>query len=124
MLNPTSIISARAVRKASRRRGSMMVYCIFIMLVSCAMIFLAVDYGRLQMIKSQEQRSADSLARGLLTTLLVQQPTIKAYGMTNAQAAPYLVSMGVAAKIEAAARQHKLNTVESFRAWQQANESS
>jgi DNA-binding GntR family transcriptional regulator len=29
-----------------------------------------------------------------------------------------------AAKIEAAARQHKLNTVESFRAWQQANESS
>lgn len=78
----------------------MMVYAIYIMLVSCAMISVAVDYGRMQMIKSQEQRSADAVARGLLVQLLSNSNAIKQYGLTNYVALQYLIQLGYANKLE------------------------
>jgi hypothetical protein len=53
--------------KSSRfRRGSVLIYSLLLMTVMLAMTSFAVDYGRLQLIKTQLQRNADSAARGSL----------------------------------------------------------
>ncbi len=64
-------INARVTRTATARRGAVMVYSLFIMMLMCGIVSLAVDYGRIQMIKSEEQRSADSIARGTLKHYLL-----------------------------------------------------
>lgn len=49
-----------------RRRGNAMVYTIIVLPAMFAVISLAVDLGRAQLIKSELQRAADSAARGYL----------------------------------------------------------
>ncbi len=51
------------------RRGAILIYSIYIMLLMTAMISLAVDYGRVQMIKTELQRAADATARGRWSTM-------------------------------------------------------
>jgi hypothetical protein len=48
------------------RRGSVLIYSLLLMTIMLAMTSFAVDYGRLQLIKTQLQRNADSAARGSL----------------------------------------------------------
>jgi Flp pilus assembly protein TadG len=48
------------------RRGSVLVYSLFMMIILLAMVSLAVDYARVQKIKTECQRSADAVARGAL----------------------------------------------------------
>jgi hypothetical protein len=55
-----------AACRASRQRGSVLVYSLLLMTILLAMTGFAVDYGRLQLIKTQLQRNADSAARGSL----------------------------------------------------------
>jgi Flp pilus assembly protein TadG len=90
--------SASPRARHARRRGSMMVYCIYIVLVSTAMISVAVDYGRMQMIKTQMQRCADATARGTLATCLHYAQIYGSYGYTpttlaNTYAATIAASM-------------------------------
>jgi hypothetical protein len=48
------------------RRGSVLIYSLLLMTIMLAMTSFAVDYGRLQLVKCQLQRNADSAARGSL----------------------------------------------------------
>jgi hypothetical protein len=61
-------IRRMGVNSASRRfrRGSVLIYSLLMMVIMLAMTSFAVDYGRMQLIKTQLQRNADSTARGSL----------------------------------------------------------
>jgi Flp pilus assembly protein TadG len=48
----------------ARRRGAVIVYTAIIMVAFCGICSLAVDYGHVQMAKSELQRMADATARG------------------------------------------------------------
>jgi hypothetical protein len=48
------------------RRASVLVYSIFLVVIMLAMVSLGLDYGRIQMIKTELQRCADATARGAL----------------------------------------------------------
>ena len=58
---------ASAVR---HRRGSVMVYTVVSMVTLCGLVSLAVDYGHVQSVRQQMQRSADAAARGYLDLIL------------------------------------------------------
>jgi plastocyanin len=49
-----------------RRRGSVLVYSTVLLVVFLAMVSLGMDYAHCQSVKTEEQRSADLTARGLL----------------------------------------------------------
>lgn len=49
-----------------RRRGAVLIYSLYMLMCMCAIISVAVDYGRVQVIKTQMQRAADITARGAL----------------------------------------------------------
>jgi Flp pilus assembly protein TadG len=53
-----------AQRPPRSRRGVALIYTIFLMMIMLAMISLAVDYARVQLVKTQLQRLADATARG------------------------------------------------------------
>src|SRR4051812_12612755 len=59
-------------QKIIHRRGSILVYSFYMMLLMLAIISLAVDYGHVQIVKTEEQRSADSIARGILEACLTR----------------------------------------------------
>jgi Flp pilus assembly protein TadG len=50
-----------------QRRGVALVYTVILMTLFCAICTLAVDYGRVQLIKSEMQRTADATARAYIT---------------------------------------------------------
>ena len=54
------------VPRRGGRRGSVLIYAIFLMMMLLGVTSLAIDYGRMQAIKTQMQRSADLTARGVL----------------------------------------------------------
>lgn len=49
-----------------RRRGGVLVYSILLMVILLAMVSLGMDYAHVQSVKTEEQRSADITARGML----------------------------------------------------------
>ena len=53
-----------------RHRGSVLVYTVVTMVTLCGLVSLAVDYGHVQSVRQQMQRSADSAARGYLDLIL------------------------------------------------------
>lgn len=68
------------------RRGSMLIYSLYLTMMMFTLVSVAVDYGRMQMVKTQLQRSADATARGALQMY-------ESYGSSTAMAyAPYLPS--------------------------------
>jgi plastocyanin/Flp pilus assembly protein TadG len=62
--------SRRYARRFPRRRGAILLYSVYLMMMMCAVTSLAVDYGRIQMIKTQLQRAADATARAALEIYL------------------------------------------------------
>jgi Flp pilus assembly protein TadG len=48
------------------RRGAVLIYAMFLMIIMLAMVSLAVDYGHVQLVETQLQRDADASARGTL----------------------------------------------------------
>lgn len=80
-----------------RYRGSIIVYSVIVMTVMLAMISLGVDYGRVQSVKSELQRSADATALGVIQEYVkyggggnglyagnVTQPLMTAYNPVDA----------------------------------------
>jgi Putative Flp pilus-assembly TadE/G-like len=57
---------AKHVSRRSFRRGGVLVYSLFTLLMMCALTSLAVDYGHVQVVKTELQRCADATARGAL----------------------------------------------------------
>jgi len=60
------LAAALGRRVSSRRRGVMIVLLIFLMVLFTAIASLAVDYGHIQLVKSEMQRTADSVAHGYM----------------------------------------------------------
>ncbi len=56
--------------RPSRHRGSVIVYATLGMVVMVAFVSLAVDFGRVQVARTELQRAADSTARGALVLYL------------------------------------------------------
>ncbi len=56
-----------------RRRGSILLYVIVMMTALLGICTLAVDYGHVQLVKSEMQRTADATARLPLVLQLQQQ---------------------------------------------------
>jgi hypothetical protein len=48
------------------RRGATLAFLVFLMVMFMAIASLAVDYGHVQLVKTQMQRTADSVARGYM----------------------------------------------------------
>lgn len=57
---------ARLPRGQHRRHGAVLLYCVVLMTLFTAVATLAVDYGRVQLVKSEMQRTADTVARGYM----------------------------------------------------------
>ena len=57
------------------RSGSMLIYALFLMVILLAMTSLCMDYGRMQMIKTQLQRDADATARGAVQMYVTDGPS-------------------------------------------------
>ena len=68
--------SARPGRVAGRRRGGVLVYATFLMVVLLALVSLGADYAHVQSVKTEEQRAADLCARGLLQMYATWGPAI------------------------------------------------
>src|SRR3954453_21943418 len=62
---PTAITGSRRRRgNRIRRRGAVLVYTMSVMVVFIGMCSLAVDWGRVQVTKTELQSAADATARG------------------------------------------------------------
>ncbi len=69
-----------------QRRGSVLIYSFYLMVVMLAFISFGVDFGRMETIKTEMQRNADATARAALQIYL-------SYGSSTAVAyAPYIAS--------------------------------
>src|SRR2546430_12943415 len=53
----------RPIRQKRHRKGIALIYMIMAMFVICAFISFAVDWGRVQLARTELQRTADSAAR-------------------------------------------------------------
>jgi hypothetical protein len=60
----------KPVKSKSYRRGSILLYCVYLSMMMCVLMSVAVDYGRMQMVKTEAQRCADNVARGVLQRCL------------------------------------------------------
>jgi hypothetical protein len=52
------------------RRGSILLYTVYLCMMMCVLMSVAVDYGRMQIVKTEAQRCADNVARGVLQRCL------------------------------------------------------
>jgi Flp pilus assembly protein TadG len=59
-------------RRGSNRRGSILIMLAFLMVMFMAICTLAVDYGHIQLVKSEMQRTADAVARGYMEYYITQ----------------------------------------------------
>jgi hypothetical protein len=64
MFKTSPITSQPGQLRVSRYRGAVIVYTAICMLAFCGITSFAVDYGHVQMVKSELQRMADATARG------------------------------------------------------------
>jgi Flp pilus assembly protein TadG len=53
------------------RRGAVLLYSLYLMIIMMAILSLAVDFGRCQMIKTELQRTADAMAHAALEQYIV-----------------------------------------------------
>jgi Flp pilus assembly protein TadG len=65
MFKTIPFASQPARLRATRNRGAVIVYTAICMVTFCGITSFAVDYGHVQMVKSQLQRMADATARGM-----------------------------------------------------------
>ena len=74
-------------RQGSRRSGSVLIYSTLLMVILLAMVSLGMDYAHCQSVKTEEQRSADLTARGLLQMYTTWgSSTVSAYALQLAYA--------------------------------------
>jgi hypothetical protein len=72
MRDPIDIVNRPGPRpcpprhRRAGRRGAVLVYCVVLMVIFLALVSLGMDYAHCQSVKTEEQRSADLTARGLL----------------------------------------------------------
>jgi len=86
-------------KRIIHRRGSILVYSIYMMFLMLAIISLAVDYGHTQVVKTEEQRCADATARGTLEACLSRYLAL-GYSTPTSMAQSYATAIGalIAAK--------------------------
>ena len=53
------------------RRGTVLLYSLYLMIIMMAILSLAVDFGRCQMIKTELQRTADAMAHAALEQYII-----------------------------------------------------
>ena len=71
--------------RVARRRGSVLIYTLILLTLMFAVISLAVDFGRIQLIKTELQRCADATARGTIQEYLTYGSSVAvAYSPTLA----------------------------------------
>ena len=72
--------SSNQLAHVTRRRGSVLVYSFFLMIVMFAFVSFGVDFGRMESVKTEMQRNADAVARGALQIYLTYgAPTANFY---------------------------------------------
>jgi hypothetical protein len=74
----------KLLKRLPHRRGAVMLYTVYLVTMMFVMISVAVDYGHIQMVKTEEQRCADATARGILEAFLWKHTS--AFGLSSAMA--------------------------------------
>jgi Putative Flp pilus-assembly TadE/G-like len=72
------------------RRGSVLIYSFYMMIIMMVMVSVAMDFGRMQVIKTELQRSADATAHAALemyisssTNAIPSTPTLQTFATTS-----------------------------------------
>src|SRR4051812_37049384 len=86
-----------ALNSAPRRRGMVLAYACVAMVALLLVCSLAVDFGRVQLVKTELQRAADAAARhaatGISDGTAVSKATYLA-GLNYADGTPVVLTMG------------------------------
>jgi hypothetical protein len=89
----------RPKKPMTNRRGSILLYSVYLAMMMCVLISVAVDYGRMQIIKTEAQRCADNTAMGVLQACLSRHTE---FGYSTAAGALEALTPTLATPISAA----------------------